>query len=347
MKYEELTVLGVCGAQGALLHPLRKCKIIGNIEPRGVFHSPGEEQWKINFGDIPFLRSLNDLPKCPKVDILVGSPSCGHSSIFSYSRKKSLGNPKNEVTINLFCESIRQFNPGIWLMENLPKMLNIIPLTEWEKQYPGYKLLSICHSMADFGNSQVNRERLVLIGIRKDYKLKPEFFKKIFKVQKIRRVYQLEKEIRAELNYSEDNSKRVPMYDSRKIKGGVKPKNLTLKEVHWYWNHDYKDEYKWPMPNTKMNTLPGVYRNRKNGYPMTARPSSRQFAPSGWNMGLEEYRVIMGFPTTFKVYMDLSRKEYWLNKGRNTLTKGACYEVGVWFRKCIKNSLEVLKCNQK
>ena len=38
---EDLRVLGVCGGQGALLFPF-KDKLIGNIEPRGVFHTKSE-----------------------------------------------------------------------------------------------------------------------------------------------------------------------------------------------------------------------------------------------------------------------------------------------------------------
>ena len=45
----------------------------------------------------------------------------------------------------------------------------------------------------------------------------------------------------------------------------------------------------------------------------------------------------MGFPRNFKIYFDNSNKTYWLNKARNTLSKGSVYEVGIWFKKCIKN----------
>lgn len=34
-------------------------KLIGNIEPRGVFHTSREEQWKANFKGIPFLKGMN------------------------------------------------------------------------------------------------------------------------------------------------------------------------------------------------------------------------------------------------------------------------------------------------
>ncbi len=55
---KDLKVLGVCGGQGALLFPFRD-KLIGNIEPRGVFHTAKEEQWKANFKGIPFLKGMN------------------------------------------------------------------------------------------------------------------------------------------------------------------------------------------------------------------------------------------------------------------------------------------------
>ena len=58
-----IKILGVCAAQGALLFPFRSHEIVANIEPRSVFHSKGELQWKVNFGDIPFVRSLEEVKK--------------------------------------------------------------------------------------------------------------------------------------------------------------------------------------------------------------------------------------------------------------------------------------------
>ena len=60
-------------------------------------------------------------------------------------------------------------------------------------------------------------------------------------------------------------------------------------------------------------------------------------------MGLEEFRVIMGFPKRFKVWFDESNPTYWLNKGRNTLSKGAVYEIGLWLRSCLRSALDKRK----
>nr|DAD83376.1 MAG TPA: cytosine DNA methyltransferase [Myoviridae sp. ct3Pt8] len=332
MKSKQFTVLGICGAQGALLFPLRD-HLIGNVEPRGVFHTPKEEQWRANFDRIPFERDLSKFEKA-RVDVIIGSPNCGHSSVFSYSRKKTLGKPREDASLNLFVESIKKFNPQIFLCENLPKLLDMIPLENWELLLPRYSFIVHCDSVMAWGNSQKSRKRMLLIGVRKDCKRYKNLFEEVFRVAKPLKVGELSKKVRKELNYRENPDKVLAMYDSRK----PGKKNLTVEEVRKLWKTDFRDEKKWPMPGTKMKTLPGVYRNRRDEYPMTVRPSSRQFNPKGKIMGLDEYRVIMGFPENFKIHFEEKRRGYWLNKGRVTLTKGAVYEMGVWFQQCLGKS---------
>lgn len=339
----DIKVLGVCGAQGALLYPLRKY-LIGNIEPRAVFHTPKEEQWKLNFGDIPFLRSFDEFSQISHdhVHLLLGSPSCGHSSVFSYSRKKSLGKPREDPCLSLFLSSVKSIKPEIFIMENLPKLLDLIPLEEWEENLPDYRLIVHCHSVFDFGNSQKSRKRLLLIGIRSDVSLEiDKKFSKVFSVRSKRqfKVGEIPKKIRKPLNFRDGDERKMSMYkywDPKKT-------TLTVKEIRELWVGKFKDEYKWPMKTQKMKTLPGVYRNRPNTYPLTIRPSSRQFNPEGNPMGLEEFRVIMGFPKSFKVYFDEKNPVYWLNKGRNTLSKGAVYENGMWIRRCLREAIPLLK----
>ena len=324
-------VLGVCAAQGALLYPF-KDYVIGNIEPRAVFHSLKEEQWRLNFGQIPFVRTAQEL-NIEGVDIIVGSPSCGHSSVFSYSRKKTLGKPREDITLNLYLSSVKKYLPKIFLLENLPKLLEVIQIREWRDNLPEYNLIVHCHPVTVFGNPQKSRKRLVLIGVRKDSKIDPKIFDKTFRVSEILNLCQLKKLVDRDKNYRESDDKKLAMYHyADKTKRG-----LTVKEVRKLWKTEFKNDYKWPMRTHKMKTLPGVYRNRKRSFPLTVRPSSRQFNPHGRIMGLEEYRVIMGWPDSFRVYFDAKNPGYWLNKGRNTLTKGSVCQVGYWFLKCIKD----------
>lgn len=327
----ELRVLGVCAAQGALLYPF-KDYVVGNIEPRAVFHTPKEEQWKLNFGDIPFVRTPQELDT-KDIDIIVGSPSCGHSSVFSYSRKKTLGKPREDITLNLYLSSVKKYLPQIFLLENLPKLLEVIQIGEWEHNLPEYNLIVHCHPVTVFGNSQKSRKRLVLIGVRKDSRVNPHIFDKTFRICEILNLCQIKRLVNRKKNYRESDDKKLAMYHfADKTKRG-----LTVAEVRKLWKTEFKNDYKWPMRTHKMKTLPGVYRNRRRALPLTVRPSSRQFNPHGRIMGLEEYRVIMGFPETFKVYFDEAKATYWLNKGRNTITKGSVAQVGYWFLKCIKD----------
>lgn len=328
-----MKILAVAGAQGALIHRSKKY-LIGNVEPRSVFHTKKEEQWKLNFGEIPFVRTLKELPENIKnIDFIVGSPSCGHSSRFSYSRKKSLGEPKEDPTLNLYIEAVLKFKPNGFLMENLPKLLELFPIKEWENVLPDYEFIAHCHPVSIFGNSQVNRKRLVLIGIKKG--LPREFrkpFEEIIPVDKkeLLRVAQINP--RKKFNYKEDRNKKLAMYYySDKSK-----RSLTVREVKKLWNGEFKDESMWPMHGHKMRNLPGVYKNRPNDYPKTLRPSNRQFNHKGYPMGLDEFRIIMGFPESYQIYFDKNDKTYWLNKGRNTFAKGSVYEVGIWFYKQLK-----------
>lgn len=327
---QNLSVLGVCGAQGALLFKFRK-NLIANVEPRSVFHTTFEEQWRLNFGDIPFLKTLDKVESQKPIDIIIGSPSCGHSSVFSYSRKKSLGVPKDDKSLSLYLKSIEIFKPKIFLLENLPKLLELYPIDEWVSVLKDYEIIKHCHSVSYFGNSQVSRKRLILIGVNKKLKVDKTIFSVVKSTKKLKSVRELYKDIRTDLNYREDDDRELAMYHYK----DVKKRNLTVGEVRHLWQHEFKKEYKWPMKNQKMKTLPGVYRNRWEAFPLTARPANRQFNPAGETMGFEELRVIMGFPKKFKVYYNPNRSYYWLNKGRNTLTKGSVYEVGLWFYKCI------------
>lgn len=330
----QLSVIGVCaGSGGALLFPFLndpKFKVIGNIEPRPVFHTPKEEQWRLNFGEIPFVKSFELLDCSP--DILVSSPDCGASSIMRLSKKKELGKPRENKTINLVFHAILTYKPEIFLIENLPKLLEFIPREEIEAKFADYKLVFHCHSVIEFGNSQKSRKRLVIIGIKRSCKNYLNSFDKIFRVNTPKNSGRLLKSIGEKGNYIPKPSKVLAMYDYREL---PEKKNLTVKQIYDLWNHDFKDEYKWPIKTKKMKTLPGVYRLREDRYPMTLRPADRQFRPDGWPLGIQDYRRIMGFPKDFKIYMDERRLQYYLNKARYTLAKGSVYQVGEWFKQCI------------
>lgn len=329
--YKDLKILGICAGQGALLFPWRK-QLLGNIEPRAVFHTQKEEQWRLNFGEIPFLR--NELPEKWHPDIILSSPDCGASSTMRLSKAKELGNPEKNKSIQLVIEGIMQYQPKVFMIENVPRLINLMPEKIWQEALPNYNISFKVNSVSDFGNSQVSRKRLIIVGIKNTAKSYINCFNIIFSVNtpKLSRFILEAANMQPLIPFD----KVLAMYDYRKL---PKKKNLTVKEIQHLWTHDFKDEKKWPIKTTKMQTLPGVYKLDPDKPPLTLRPADRQFRPDGLPLGIQDFKNIQGFPKRFQIYLPEENYLYWLNKARYTIAKGAVYEVGIWFKKCIRKSM--------
>lgn len=328
-----MNVLGVCAGQGALLFPFRK-HLIGNIEIRGVFHTPGEEQWKANFGNIPFYKGFCLQEFDEKVDIIISSPDCGASSVMRLSKVKELGNPKDNRSLNLVTAAILEYKPKIFLIENLPRLLSLLPKDFFEETFKDYKLVFHERSVSDYGNSQVSRKRLIVIGVhKKTGKKYLNAFNEVFQVKTPKLTRDLLSVSPYGSNYNIPIEKTLAMYDYRKL---PEKKNLTVEKIQVLWNSAFKNEKKWPIKTAKMSTLPGVYRLELDKAPLTLRPADRQFRPDGYPLGILDFKAIMGFPKAYKIFMDEGNYLYWLNKARYTIAKGSVYEISVWFKRCLK-----------
>ena len=127
-----MQILGICGGNGLSLYPF-KDDLIGNIEPRAIFHTPKNEQWYSNF-DVPLIRK-EFIPIKP--DIIIGHPDCGHSSVLSYSRAKKLSDPKKNFSWNFFCKAIHHYKPKSFYLENLPNLERFVDL---RKEFQNFRL---------------------------------------------------------------------------------------------------------------------------------------------------------------------------------------------------------------
>lgn len=334
---EKFNLLGICAGQGALLFPFlrsKKFNLLGNIEPRSVFHTKSESQWKANFKGIPFLKGY-ELPKDWHPDIILSSPDCGSCSVMRLSKSKTLGDPKSNKSIQLVFQSIQYYEPALFLIENLPRLLSLISKEMLMDFFKDYKLIFHERSVSDFGNSQVSRKRLVIVGVHLDKGKKYlNAFNEVFQVKTPKLTRDLLFVSPYGSNYNIPIEKTLAMYDYRKL---PEKKNLTVEKIQVLWNSAFKNEKKWPIKTAKMSTLPGVYRLELDKPPLTLRPADRQFRPDGYPLGINDFKVIMGFPKKFKIYIDQENYLYWLNKARYTIAKGSVYEVGLWFKKCIKN----------
>lgn len=328
-----MNVLGISAGQGGLLFPFRK-RLLGNIEPRGVFHTPGEEQWKANFKDVPFYKGYCLQEFDEKVDIIISSPDCGAASIMRLSKVKELGKPKDNRSLNLVIEGINYYKPKIFLIENLPRLLSLLPNKYLQETFKDYKLIFHERSVSDYGNSQVSRKRLIIIGVhKKTGKKYLNAFDEVFQVKTPKLTRELLFESPYGSNYNIPIEKTLAMYDYRKLPA---KKNLTVRKIQLLWNSDFKNEKKWPIKTAKMSTLPGVYRLELDKAPLTLRPADRQFRPDGYPLGILDFKAIMGFPKAYKIFMDEGNYLYWLNKARYTIAKGSVYEISVWFKRCLK-----------
>lgn len=336
---KKFTVLAVNGGNGVICYPFRK-QLVGNIEERTVFKTPGDIQWKLNFPNVQLYKDGGILPSFESPDIIIGAPDCGHSSMLSLSRIKKFSDPKENASLALFLNSITMLKPKAWLMENLPKLLDTYTVSDLEKYFGNYQLIFAINSVSAYGNSQKTRKRLVIIGIRNDiYKHKK--FKKRFTPYPVKEL-KLSSELIEGLkpgkkcHISEPLDKEITMYAGYKI---------YLSDVKKLWTTSLADQSRWPVsdPGKAFQNAPGVYKNLKSRYPMTARRQNRQFNHHGIMMSPRELARIQGIPDKFKIWQDDSRQEFCINKGRTTVAKTPPVEIPIWFKqeilKLIKDGL--------
>lgn len=330
-----MKILGINGGNGVILYPMRK-HLIGNVEIRSVFKTPDDIQWELNFPDIPLITKASQMTQIISADVIVGAPNCGHSSILAYSRAKKLSDPMKDDSFELFLTSLKFYKPKVFMMENLPKVLDMVPKQIWYESFPEYELIFHTLSVSEWGNSQKTRIRLVLIGLKKEWfkgnLSKAQYhFSNVYKLKKLKICKDLlgdlgEKEIPEIGHIREDITDIITMYSGFKI---------SLKKVQKFWlkNPTLK---RWPVNDKKFTTAPGVYRNLETSYPAVARKANRQFNAQGLQMSPRELAIIQGLPKRFKIYMDLDRKTFSINKGRTTVTKTPPMEISRWFYKQLK-----------
>lgn len=333
-----MKVLAINCGNGVMVYPLKKY-LVGNIELRSDYKTPNDIQWLLNFNNVPLFKEKPKLKRFKKIDIIISHPTCGHSSTLAYSRGKKLGNGRVDKTMKLFIKSVNYLKPKVFLFENLTNLFKSFPEKDFDDTLKNYDLKKWHVSMAEFGNSQVSRERLIIVGVRKfnnPWKLE-DFSIPNFPKNQLKKVKDLEKGLEKLdpkiCHIREDDNKVVCMEKDFK--------KLNLKQIREIWNSpEYKDRKKWDATTTgkgKMRNLPGVYRNLPDDFPLTARKQNRQFNSKGYMMSPRELAVIQGIPNSFKLWYDPNRDQYSINKARITATKTPPYELGLWFANCLKN----------
>lgn len=335
MKY---TVLGISSGLGVSLFPFKK-HLIGNIEARGIFHTPKNEQWEANFPGVPLYKdskAINEIKNSP--DVMVSSPDCGSGSILRYSRSKELGDHNKNASLMAFFVALRKLKPKLFLFENLQGLFKSFPKERFIDLTNNYRLVIHNESVAHWGNSQKNRKRLVIIGIRRDL---PKNLKKYFKLPPYQEPKTC-KELYGDLagwtnwegytcNMREDNYSVISIHARRK---------MDLKEIQIQWNTRLRGKKRWiTEPGFKFSTAPGVYRNLSDSFPATARKANRQFDERGLTLTPRQLARVQGVPDSFKLWYDPNKSQYWINKGRTVVTKTPPMEISIWFKAKVEKAL--------
>ncbi|HSD14106.1 MAG TPA: DNA cytosine methyltransferase [Flavobacterium sp.] len=115
-----------------------------------------------------------------EVDVITGGPPCQGFSLANKNRNKVEDDPRNKLFYE-YVKFIKWYNPKAFVMENVKGLLSmekgkVIKLIkeEFENAGIGYNVDYKVLKASDYGVPQI-RERVILIGFRKDLNLFPEF----------------------------------------------------------------------------------------------------------------------------------------------------------------------------
>ena len=340
---QKLKVLGVSAGNGVLLYPFKK-HVVANIEIRPTFATEGDKQWKLNFPKAALLKGRDiknhGFPNYKGVDIIVGHPDCGAGSILRLAKSKAYTTSRGNASVDLYFDAVNYYKPKFFLFENLVAFFNSYPKKELKEIFKGYKLLFHTGPVSQWGNSQIGRKRLVIIGIREDQNIKFRAFKLLKQENiKLSTAGALEKLLASQLKHQNaEQLFHLRENDSQVMHMERNWKRLSLKEIRDEWdkNQSTKSWNAETHGKGRMKTLPGVYRNRGDDLPRAVLRNNRQFDPYGNIMSPRQLANIQGIPEDFKLYYNPNKLGYCLNKARVTIAKSPPHEIGKWFYNRIK-----------
>lgn len=152
-----------------------------------------EKTYSFNFKGVPFIKedlrniSSKHIKKIinDNVDMVIGGPPCQGFSLANKNRNKVNNDPRNELFYE-FVRIVSDLQPKAFVMENVRGLLSmrkgeVIRLMkhEFENSGLGYNVDFRILLASDYGVPQ-NRQRVIMIGFRKDLGLFPEFPEKSY-----------------------------------------------------------------------------------------------------------------------------------------------------------------------
>lgn len=147
-----------------------------------------EKTYTYNFPDVPFIKddlrniTTNQIKGqiSKSVDVVIGGPPCQGFSLANKNRNKVKHDPRNELFYE-FVRVVTDLQPKVFVMENVRGLLSMqkgkviqVMKEEFENAGIGYQVDYRVLLASDYGVPQ-NRQRVIMIGIRKDIEKAPVF----------------------------------------------------------------------------------------------------------------------------------------------------------------------------
>src|SRR5690606_17018848 len=221
-------------------------------------------------------------------------------SILGFTGNKKRKNHLDNASVKMFFQSILDYKPKIWIMENLPALLNSISQKDFKNNFPEYRFIFHIISMSELGNSQRTRKRLIIIAL--DRNLPADLFMSFSDIERVSEV-KYTGDLISDLIDDDPKIGNVREDPTKKIKMGKK--SFSFEEIEKGWNNKHKGKTYWPLKESDPESanIPGVYRLFNNKFPQTVRQDPRQFREDGKPLSPRELARIQGIPDTFKLYI--------------------------------------------
>lgn len=186
-KQRKLVALGITCGIGSMLCAARNAgfEVLGNHEWRKYYHKKdpqGKNTFTENFPGAYFVEEYpqdifekgskqeNFWWRVGKVDVVYGHPECGCYSALNFSNKTFRDKQMTKSDIPKFLEAIATVKPRFFVMDDLPRSFLGMPISEYHQILPEYDLFPEWISNYHYGNVQLNRKRMFMIGALKTEK---------------------------------------------------------------------------------------------------------------------------------------------------------------------------------
>ena len=164
-----MTIAGVTSGVGSMLIGAKELgyEVLGNVEWRNYYNTGTFEK---NF-NAPYTTDYSDIGHLKGADVVMVHDDCGS---FSNLNRNSKYTDHSIVCgrIQASIDAVKEIGPKFFAMDNLPKMLLTTNAAYWHEQFPDYDIHFEWVSNYGYGNIQKFRNRLFIIGSKKDLNFK-------------------------------------------------------------------------------------------------------------------------------------------------------------------------------